>query len=87
MDRITENDLKRKIVYLNELMGYNISSYSVVDDIIKPNPNVYHLNIAYGGYALDQMMPTGTGVKQVFSRTTKRELYNQICAFIQGISL
>ena len=87
MERITENDLKHKIIYLNELMGHHITAYSVVGDTIKPNPHVYHLDVAYSGYALDQMMPTGTGVRQVFSRTTKRELYNQICAFIQGISL
>lgn len=88
MNRITEKILQSKVDYLNELTGNPLKPYALSDDgTYKPCAHNYHLDFAYGNVALTQMMTTGTGVRTILGRTTKRELYDQICALIQGFSL
>lgn len=47
----------------------------------------YHLSFAYGGVSLHQMLSNGGGVRDVFrsGHITKRELANQMWAFIEGL--
>jgi hypothetical protein len=47
----------------------------------------YHLDGAYGGYALHQMGNESGGIRDVFrcGHVTKRELSNRISAFLVGL--
>jgi len=83
MNRVTEKDLKAIIKRLNEATGANVEHYT--DGV--PSPFNYHLSCAYGGYALHQFGETGSGVRDVFSsgHTTKRDLYNRISAYLEGM--
>jgi hypothetical protein len=85
-NRITEKDLQQIVRVLNSTCGHALENYSKdADGHYKPNPNVYHLDHAYGAVSLDQMMPTGTGVRSVLHRGTKRDLYHRISAMIDGV--
>lgn len=91
MARITESDLRNRIERLNSLCGLPLEPYSPKDDGngFEPNADVYHLDIAYGGYRLAQMsnQPGCTGTSDVSPRLTKRELYDWINAYIRGIEI
>ena len=89
-DRITVNMLERRVSFINELLDRSDEPYSKDSDgNYHPNAGNYHLSGAYGGYALHEMshIPGCTGVSDVFScgHVSKRELYNRINAFIDGI--
>ena len=47
----------------------------------------YHIDGAYGGVSLHQMVNDGGGIRDVFScgHVPKRELFDRICAFMEGI--
>lgn len=87
MDRITEKQLYARIKYLNELTGNPVDSYKMVNSHYHAQIGNYHLDIAYGGYALNQMYNDNGGVTQVIMRCSKRELYNQINRLIDGIAI
>ena len=89
MERITEKMLQRKVDYLNRITK-NPDTYmrgTGADRVI--NIGHYHLSFAYGGVALEQTMNEGGGVYSTFNcgHVPKRELFNRICAFIDGIEL
>ena len=95
-NRISEEDLEDCCEELNELFGYALETYTKAPENIegisgyKPNPNVFHIDMAYGGYSLSQMSSSKgcTGVSDVpavYGRFTKRELYVRMCAYISGI--
>lgn len=54
---------------------------------IKPNIGNYHLDEAYGGVALHQMVNEQGGVDDIFNSgyMTKRDLYNRLSAFLKGL--
>ena len=89
-NRITEKDLQLNCDELNNLFGYETECYTKQPDgSYRPNPNVYHIDHAYGGVSLVQMSSTPgcTGVSDVrgvYGRFTKRELYNLMRAYIHG---
>ncbi len=88
MSRITENDLQAVCDRINRTLGTPLTPYSkVVGGTPRPNGNAYHLSYAYGGASLHQMMPTGTGVRDVLGvgHVPKRELYEMMHAFLRGI--
>jgi len=87
MNRITQADLEQCCRVLNSGCGYDLEPHgSDEDGKYKPNPNVYHLDYAYGGVALGQMMPTGSGSRRISNGGfgTKRELYTFMTGMIQG---
>ncbi len=96
-NRITEKDLQLQCEELNNLFGYALECYTkapedpnALSSGYRPNPNVFHLNHAYGGVSLQQMSSTPgcTGVSDVhgvYGRYTKRELYNLMRAYVHGI--
>ena len=81
MKRITDRNLEAVVARINRMTGSPIKPY--VEG--QPQANCYLLDYAYGRVALHRMMPTGTGQREIISRGTKRELYDQLFAFIAGL--
>lgn len=88
MERITQKDLEGLCNVINDAKGFEREPYNRSKPGCNPNPNVYHLDYAYGGVKLVQMMDKGTGVRDIFSGYgTKRELYNEMRAYIKGMEV
>jgi hypothetical protein len=84
-NRITLKMLEARVQYLNKITNSPIASYTRTKDGIRANPGNYHLGQQYAGVSLDQMA-SGGGVHTIFHTTTRRDLFNQINAFIRGIN-
>ncbi len=88
-NRITENDLRLAVEHLNDTAGTPQNIYSKDENgEIQGNAGCYHLDYANGGVSLVQMCEKsrhGQGVRTIIPRGTKRELYNQIMAYIMGM--
>jgi len=89
MNRITDKDLEGTVSYLNRLTNSPLTPYTRIGDKLTANIDNYHLSYAYGGVKLHRMVNEGGGVREPISTgyTTKRDLYNQIHAFIRGIEV
>ena len=90
MERITKDDLERRVAYLNRITGSPAESYTRDDDgKYRANIGNYHLCGDYGGWQLHRMQTDGGGITDVLGGgyQSKRELYNRLNAFIQGIEL
>jgi len=88
--RTTERELKQLIGFLNRRCGYPEEPYSQDESgKFHPNANVYHLDIAYGGYRLSQMSSTEgcTGTSDISPRLTKGELARWIRAYTEGVQI
>jgi hypothetical protein len=86
MERITEKMLKGSIDYLNKITGQPATPYTKIGDKFTANIGNYHLDCAYGGYQLAQIVTEGGGIRTITSGfCPKRELYYQIRAYIEGI--
>jgi len=86
--RITETMLKAKVQYLNKITGNALDPYRKnAQGKLVSNIGNYHISFAYGGVSLEQMTNEQGGVRSVFStgHISKRELFNRLCAYIQGI--
>ena len=88
MQAITLKQLEAVVNRINNMTGNNPETYSKVNDKYIANIGNYHLNGAYGGYALHRMHNLSGGVSDVFQcgHVTKRELMNRMQAFINGYS-
>jgi hypothetical protein len=87
-ERITQKMLERLVDRINQITGQPETSYTKdKDGRYRANVGNYHLDYAYGGVALEQMSTDGGGVHSVFGcgHVTKRELYNRLHAFINGL--
>ena len=51
----------------------------------KPQAKCYLIQDWSGGYNLNQMCDEGTGERHILGAETKRDLYNQMHAFIYGL--
>lgn len=85
MNRITNEMLKASLDRLNSTLGLPTEPYTRDDSGFHPNPGVYHLDIAYGGYRVCQMAAKGTGCRDISPRGNKRETYEYIHAMLAGI--
>ena len=86
MERITQKMLEIRVKHLNEITGNPVTSYTRTDSGMKANIGNYHLDFAYGGVALEQMMNEGGGVNDIFGgHMPKRELFERLIAYIAGI--
>lgn len=81
--RITERDLDKTVLRLNELTG---SPTSYFNDERKTNIGHFCLDCAYSGVQLQRVVNHSGGVSTVFNcgYTTKRELYSLMQAFVEG---
>lgn len=87
MERITQKDLQTLVDRINKATGNKLEPYDSSKPGCNPNPNVYHLDWAYGGVCLIQMMDKGTGVRSILPGFgTKRELYDKMHAFLGGLA-
>lgn len=88
MQRITDKQLESVVERLNRITNSPLSTY-VKDNSGKYIAQIgnYHLSHAYGGVTLHRMHSEGGGVTTPLGcgYTTKRDLYNQLHAFIKGI--
>lgn len=82
-NRIIEKDLKNLVRILNEETGNPVDYFD--SEKKRCNPGNFHLDIAYGGFALCQTCNAAGGSANIIGRGTKAELYNQIQTFRAGI--
>ena len=92
--RISIKDLEQLVTVLNNRTNNPVEPYTrTVDDagksVFKSNIGNYHLDGAYGGYKLAQIVNEGGGIKDVLycGFTTKKELHGLIQAYISGIEV
>ncbi len=86
-DRITERHLQGLVDRLNKISGTPLTTYTKTKDKYIANIGNYHIDHAYGGVELQQICNLSGGVTDVLGtgHVTKRDLYNQIHAFIRGL--
>ena len=79
-----------RIDRLNEITGNPMASYlRYKDDTYVAQVGNYHLSHAYGGVTLNQMSNIHGGIHETFScgHVPKRDLFNRLCAYIDGIEV
>ena len=85
MERIKLQWIESLVDQLNEATNSPKTSYTEVDGKIKANIGNFNLYQAYGLVGLHRMGNTG-GVTEVFCLGTKRETYDKIKAYLNGIN-
>ncbi len=87
MTRITEANLQAVVDRINRITHSPLEQYTKVGTEYQSNVGNYHLDHAYGGVSLCRMQNKSGGVEDVLrtGHTTKRELYDQLHAFIRGL--
>ena len=88
-NRITQHDLEVLVNKINKATGSPEVSYIKNDEgKLVASIGHYHLSYAYGGVALDRMVSDGGGVTRISNTGfgTKKELYNFMIAYLDGIS-
>lgn len=84
MKRITRADLDGAVDLLNRIAGTPTHPYRMRGGA---NIGNYHLDGAYGGWALHQMANESGGIRDIFNmgHMPARELYNLIHAYRKGM--
>ena len=88
MTRTTQKDLEGLVNRLNRITGNNEQPYGKdANGRFKANIGSYLLDGAYGGWKLAQSDNEGGGQRNpiYMGYVSKRECYNMIHAYIQGI--
>ena len=87
MNRIKMEELEAVVSLINTICNTPQTPWSRVDDRNIANIGNYHLDGAYGGYALHKMVNQGGGgITDIFhGHYSKRELYDRMQAFISGL--
>lgn len=88
MNRITKRNLEYLVERINVETGSPLEPWTKrADGTLKANIGNYHLSGAYGGYCLHRMLNDGGGVTTplVSGHVPKRELYNRMRSFLDGI--
>jgi len=88
---ITIQHIENKIRILNESTNNPIATWTQSDVPgvydLKSNIGNYHLAEEYGVFNLHQITNENGGVHSVFYGKTKRELYKQITAMLEGVRI
>lgn len=84
MQRVTEKQLEAVVERINTMTGSPLTGYTKIGAGYRANIGNYHLYHAYGSVGLHRIQTDGGGVTQVIGLGTKRELLNQMWAFIAG---
>jgi hypothetical protein len=88
MERVTEKQLKALVERINVITGNPTEAWTKQGDgTIKANIGNYHLDWAYSGCQLCQMMNEGGGVNTPIGGGfwTKREMSEKLRAYIYGL--
>lgn len=85
--RITEKQLQAVVDRINHATNSPLASYLQINGKLTAQIRNYHLDGAYGGWKLSRMASDGGGTSDVFHSgyCTKRELYDQLHAFLRGL--
>lgn len=86
MRRVTIEDLEVLVSRINKAQGLPNESHRRKGQVFVPNPGVYTLELAYGQAGLAQMCEGG-GVTTIFTLRSKRELAEQLRAYLAGMSI
>lgn len=83
MKRISRHELQTVVSTLNTIEKFSVIPYDM-EGVAQPGH--FHLNIAYGGYALHQFGNGKGGCRDVFNRghMPARELLMLLRAYMQG---
>ena len=83
--RITEKQLENLVTWINELTGSPVEYRN--KETGKINIGHFTLSHAYGGVCVHRIVNEGGGCSTpiVHGHVTKRELYNEMHAFIKGL--
>lgn len=86
-ERITAKNLTNLIAHLNKMTGNPEHPYVKVGEKHVAQIGNYHLDGAYGGWALHQMVNDGGAIRDVLhtGHVPARELYNLIHAYLRGL--
>ena len=85
-ERITNAMLDQLCKQINEATGSPTHTWTKgADGRMTASLGHYHIDGAYGGVALQRMCSEGGGVTTVIPRGTKRELYDRMRAYMDGI--
>lgn len=87
-NRITEANLQAVVDRINRTVNAPMEPWTrLPNGTARANVGNYHLSHAYGRVSLEVMINEGGGVKRVCGSGTKRELYNEMFAFIAGLEV
>ena len=84
MNRITDKNLETLCATLNRVTNSPESGWERIEERNVANIGHYYIDGAYGGVALARIVNDGGGVRMIIERCTKRELYDQMHAFLRG---
>lgn len=86
-NRITDSMLESRVRRINELTNSPLTPYTTIDGKTTANIGNFHISHAYGGVCLHRICNTGGGVRTpiISYHTTKRHLYDLMCAWTDGI--
>lgn len=86
-NRITDSMLEARVKRLNELTGSPATPYGQIDGKTVANVGNFHLSYANGGVCLHRMANESGGVRTpiISYHTTKRELFDRINSYMDGI--
>ena len=86
---ISVQHLENKIRLLNEVTGSPVEPYTFTQHLNSPKANVGHYCLVqqYGCFALHQIANEQGAEHDIFYGATKRELFMQISAMIDGIRI
>jgi len=86
MNRITDKMLQIRVDYLNKITGSPAEYFIEAGNTATGH---FLIDSAYGGVALERVTNTTGGVTDVFDsgHMPKRELFERLCAFIEGYEL
>lgn len=85
--RITMNDLNNVVKRINIITNSPIEPYTKKENKYIANIGNYHLDGAYGGWALHRMQTIGGGIEDIINvgHVSKKELYMLMQAYIRGL--
>ena len=88
MQRITQKDNEAVCERINRITGSPLKTWERKGEKNVSAIGNYHLDGAYGGWALHRIVSDGGGVDDVFrcGHVSKRELYDRMQAFISGLN-
>jgi hypothetical protein len=90
--KINMSDVNDVVDRINRTLGKPMTAYSETTDCngkksYKANVGNFHLDSAYGGHGLVQMVNKDGGVAKIIGGFySKREIYERMHAFLEGIA-
>lgn len=95
MHRITTKHLQSKVDSINTLLGLPLTHFHrepptmpLAQGRIVYHPGVFHLDFQYNQPSLVRQSSSGTGGETtIIQRGGSRQVFDQMCAFVEGLRL